>query len=195
MQIIVVMAYSNSGTECESETEFMSEGLKERTEGSWRRSWRWKRFSKSYSVTPAGPRDRGHVVYVCMVMAGAGFLFPWSSYITAIDYFFFLYQRDFPQVFIYEKPNSVPELPPSQVSVTIPMTYLIFTWLFTGFNTSLVSAVPLHVRIGLGYALFLLSLIAIPLLDLLVHSCVLSIHGAYYLTILSIAVVGIGSGG
>jgi solute carrier family 29 (equilibrative nucleoside transporter) protein 4 len=112
-----------------------------------------------------------------MVLAGAGFLFPWSSYITAIDYFFFLYRRDFPQV-----------------SVAIPMTYLVSTWIFTGVNVSLVTAVPLHARIGLGYVLFLLSLIAIPFIDLMVHSCVLSIHVAYYLTIFSIAVVGVGSG-
>lgn len=75
------------------------------------------------------------------------------------------------------------------------MTYLVSTWLFTGINISLVSAVPLHARIGLGYALFFLSLIAIPILDLLVHSCTISINLAYYITIITVAVVGIGSGG
>lgn len=74
------------------------------------------------------------------------------------------------------------------------MTYLVSTWLFTGINISLVSAVPLHARIGLGYALFFLSLIAIPILDLLVHSCIVSINLAYYITIITVAVVGIGSG-
>ena len=87
---------SNSGTEneCELDTEFIAN---ESAEGGHRRRWRWKRSSASYS---AAPRDRGYVVYVCMVLAGAGFLFPWSSYITAIDYFFFLYRRDFPQVLV-----------------------------------------------------------------------------------------------
>ena len=37
-----------------------------------------------------------------MLLAGAGFLFPWSSYVTAIDYFFFLYQQDFHQVYMYK---------------------------------------------------------------------------------------------
>lgn len=37
-------------------------------------------------------------MYVCMLLAGAGFLFPWTSYITAIDYFFFLYWKDFHHV-------------------------------------------------------------------------------------------------
>ena len=77
----------------------------------------------------------------------------------------------------------------------IPMTYLVSTWLFTGLNISLVNVIGLHIRISLGYVLFLLSLVAIPLIDLLVHSCILSIHVAFYLTILSVAIVGIGSGG
>ena len=74
------------------------------------------------------------------------------------------------------------------------MTYLVSTWFFTCINVSIVSAVPLHIRIGLGYALFLISLLAIPLIDLLVHSCLLSLHVSYYLTILTVVVVGIGSG-
>lgn len=75
------------------------------------------------------------------------------------------------------------------------MTYMASTWLFTAFNVTIVNAISLHVRIGLGYVLFLLSLLAVPLLDLLVHYCLLSIQISFYLTILSIAVVGIGSGG
>lgn len=84
---------------------------------------------------------------------------------------------------------------PLKVSVAIPMTYLVSTWLFTGLNISIVNYVPLHTRIGLGYVLFLTSLIAIPILDLLVHSCIISIHIAFGLTIASVAIVGIGSGG
>ena len=53
--------------------------------------------NNSYTLTQSSPppRDRWNVVYVCMLMAGAGFIFPWSSYVTAIDYFFFLYWKDF----------------------------------------------------------------------------------------------------
>lgn len=75
------------------------------------------------------------------------------------------------------------------------MTYMMSTWLFTAFNVTIVNTISLHVRIGLGYVLFLMSLLAVPLLDLLVHYCLLSTHISFYLTILSVAVVGIGSGG
>ena len=84
---------------------------------------------------------------------------------------------------------------PRQVSVVIPMTYLVSTWMFTGLNIAIVNAVPLHARIGLGYVLYLLALLAVPLLDVLVHACLLPTHSAFYITILSVVMVGVGSGG
>ena len=178
-----------SGSDCESDAELMAVSSREQNLYS----------GDPYSASQA-PRDRGRVVYVCMVMAGAGFLFPWSSYVTAIDYFFFLYWEDFHQVsfssFLSDRALMANPSPyPIQVSVVIPMTYLVSTWLFTGLNITIVNAIPLHARIGLGYLLFLISLLVVPLLDLLVHACILSLHLAFYLTILSVAVVGIGSGG
>lgn len=150
-----------------------------REEGGGRR---WTCCCSSGSYSPANssspPRDRGHLVYLCMLMGGAGFLFPWSSYITAVDYFFFLYWEDF-----------------RQVSVAIPMTYLLSTCFFTIVNVTIANRFPLHCRIGFGYLIFFLALLVVPLLDVAVHSCVLSTRAAYYLTILSVAMVGAGSGG
>ena len=184
-----------SDTDCESEVELISSSTVEADDRERKRRWRELWSTNSRAVSPISiPRDRGHVVYVCMLVAGAGFLFPWSSYVTAIDYFFFLYWNDFHQVNHSSSPLSLLSLP-VQVSVVIPMTYLVSTWLFTGVNISLINTIPLHVRIGLGYVLFLVALATVPILDVLVHSCLLSLHAAYYLTILSVAIVGIGSGG
>lgn len=87
-----------SGSDCESDVELMAST----TRGTVRRLKWWRLCSPagSYSVAPdcTVPRDRGRSVYVCMLLAGAGFLFPWTSYITAIDYFFFLYWKDFHHV-------------------------------------------------------------------------------------------------
>ena len=80
-----------SGSDCESDAELMAVSSRREAEG------RSLCSGDPYSAAQA-PRDRGRVVYVCMLMAGAGFLFPWSSYVTAIDYFFFLYWEDFHQV-------------------------------------------------------------------------------------------------
>lgn len=90
-----------SDTECESEQELIA--VSSRRGGQSERRQRWKEWlwtgSTSVSLERTDiPRDKCHVVYVCMLVSGAGFLFPWSSYVTAIDYFFFLYWKDFHQV-------------------------------------------------------------------------------------------------
>lgn len=124
------------------------------------------------------PKDRFHMVYICMLMAGVGFLFPWNSYITAIDYFILLYKHDFPQV-----------------TEAIPMTYLITTFLSATFNMSTVELFPLHGRITFGYIMFCISLLFVPLLDIGIGNCTVNTHVSFYLTLLSIVVVALGSGG
>ena len=124
------------------------------------------------------PKDHFNLVYVCMVLVGAGFLFPWNSYITAVDYFFFLYQEDF-----------------REVSVIIPMTYLITTLLSSSFNVATIERFPIHGRIGFGYVMFFISLLFVSLLDIGIHNCTVSTHVSFYLTLLSVVVVGLGSGG
>ena len=124
------------------------------------------------------PRDRFNLVYLCMLTAGAGFLLPWNSYITAIDYFFFLYRSEF-----------------STVSEAIPFTYLLTTLFFSTINIGLVGLISIHWRIRFGYIMFSLSLVFIPLLDIGINNCTVSTHVSYYLTLLTIVVVGLGSGG
>ena len=131
----------------------------------------------SYSMNRE-PKDRFNLVYLCMLTAGAGFLLPWSSYISAIDYFFFLYRTEF-----------------STVSEAIPLTYLLTTLLFSTINIGLVGLISIHWRIRFGYIMFACSLVFIPLLDIGINNCTVSTHVSYYLTLLTIVAVGLGSGG
>lgn len=137
------------------------------------------RTQRQYRVTAnqPPPKDHFHLVYICMLMAGAGFLFPWSSYISAIDYFFFLYHSQFPTV-----------------SEAIPVTYLLTTLLFSTVNVGLVGLFSIHSRIRFGYLMFSLSLVFVPLLDIGINNCTISTNVSYYLTLFSIVAVGIGSG-
>ena len=136
------------------------------------------RTQRQYRVTATEPpKDHFHLVYICMLMAGAGFLFPWSSYISAIDYFFFLYHSQF-----------------HTVSEAIPVTYLLTTLLFSTVNVGLVGLFSIHSRIRFGYLMFSLSLIFVPLLDIGINNCTVSTNVSYYLTLFSIVAVGIGSG-
>ena len=124
------------------------------------------------------PEDKFNIVYICMLIVGAGFLTPWGSFIGAIDYFFYYYLREFPAV-----------------SVVIPVSYLVTTFAATTINMTLVKRVGLHSRILFGYIMFIISLLLIPLLDIGIHNCTISTGVSFYLTLLTVGMVGLGSGG
>ena len=133
--------------------------------------------SQHDSTDSSAPRDRLHLVYLCFFMAGAGFLFPFNSYITAVDYFHSLYKREF-----------------SSVSEVIPMTYLVVTLFASTLNLSLVERLPVYLRILFGYVMFSIALFFVLMLDIGIHNCTVSTHVSYYLTLASVVVVGLGSG-
>ena len=138
------------------------------------------RTQRQYRVTGVDqpePKDHFYLVYICMLMAGAGFLFPWSSYISAIDYFFFLYHSQF-----------------QTVSEAIPVTYLLTTLFSSTINVALVGLFSIHSRIRFGYLMFSISLVFVPLLDIGINNCTVSTNISYYLTLFSIVAVGVGSG-
>ena len=136
------------------------------------------RSRHSSSQDDGAPRDRCHLVYICFLMAGVGFLIPWTSYISAIDYFFYYYLQEFPAV-----------------SVLIPVGYLVTTFMASSLNLFLVKVVAIHNRNTFGYVMFIVSLLTVPLLDIGIHNCTIPTSVSFYITLLSIAVVGLGSGG
>lgn len=135
-------------------------------------------YSYDTALEGTAPEDRYHLVYICMLMTGVGFLIPWSCYIGAVDYFFYYYLRDFPSV-----------------SVVLPISYLVITFLASTLNLVLVRVVSVHPRITFGYIMFVISLLLIPLLDIGIHNCTISTSISFYLTVLLFGLVGLGSGG
>ena len=186
-----------SHSECESDTELItrnyeptSEGRSNQQEGSSvllcpcvtkKQTYTLNSGDKptegSDSDTSSAPRDKLHLVYICFFLAGAGFLFPFNSYIAAIDYFFSLYRLQF-----------------SAVSEIIPMTYLIVTLCASTLNLSLVERLSINTRIVFGYVMFSVSLFFVPMLDIGINNCTVSTGVSFYLTLASIVVVGLGSG-
>lgn len=123
------------------------------------------------------PRDRYNLVYICMLMAGTGFLVPWGAYIGAIDYFFYYYLVEFPTI-----------------SILIPMTNLA-TGFFAASVNVLLAKINLHSRITFGYIVFILSLLTIPLMDIGLHNCAISTSAGFYVTLFTVGLVGLGAGG
>ena len=121
------------------------------------------------------PKDRFGLAYIAFFLAGAGFLFPWNSFVAAVDYFLFLY------------PDKHPE-------VAIAVTYLVVTLAFSTVNVYTVHSIPLHARIGFGYVMFTVALVFVPLLDIAIQNCALDSNVSFVLTLCAVLTVGIGSG-
>ena len=122
------------------------------------------------------PKDRFFLVYIALFLVGMGVLFPWNSLVSAMDYFLFLYR-------------------PYNPEVAIPVTYLVVTLAAMGFTIATVNLLPLHVRIGFGNVMFVIVLVAIPLLDIGIHNCTIAIPAGFSLTLAGVILVGSGSGG
>lgn len=135
-------------------------------------------LSSSSEDGEMAPKDHFNLVYIGMIVSGVGFLLPWSCYTAAIDYFFFYYLEDFPTV-----------------SVVIPMSYLVSTLLAASLNIVLVRTVGTHPRITFGHVMFFIGLLVVPLLDIGINNCTISTNVSYYITLIFISMVGLGSGG
>lgn len=128
------------------------------------------------SRNPVQVVDRFYLVYLSMLLTGAGVLFPWNSFVVGVDYFQSLY------------PTKRPE-------IAIPVTYLTVTLASVLFNINTLKLFPLHGRIGFGYIMFFVALLFLPLLDVGINNCTVSTEVAFYLTLISVIVVSLGSGG
>ena len=130
----------------------------------------------SSAINLTVPKDRFFLAYFAMFLVGMGVLFPWNSFVSALDYFMFFYR-------------------PYRPEVAIPITYLVVTLVSMGFTTTAVNVLPLHGRIGFGYVMFIIALVFLPLFDLVIHNCLVSMLTGFLLTLGSAMLVGLGSGG
>ena len=121
------------------------------------------------------PKDKFHIVYISFILVGAGFLFPYNSFIAAADYFLLLYPTKYPEV-------------------VLPFVYISLTTLSILINVFTVELFPIHARLGFGYGTFIIALITIPLLDIGVSNCSLDVNVSFSVTLLCVILVGIGCG-
>lgn len=97
------------------------------------------------------PKDAYNLAYAIYFLLGAGFLMPWNVFITAVDYFDYLYPgTHIDRVF----------------SVLYMIPCLVFLTLITIFGREYSS----WGRINLGFFTFLLAIVIVPVLDAAVIS-------------------------
>ncbi|KAL8609050.1 hypothetical protein ACOMHN_059863 [Nucella lapillus] len=134
-------------------------------------SRKWKSgVSPRDNITP--PRDPCSCVYLALVLAGAGFLLPYNSFITAVDF----YQERYPG---------------STIIFDMTLTYIVVAFVSVIINNALVEALRMPVRITFGYILAFFTLMLIALCDLWFQ--LFSPEVAYKVTLVAVGVVAIGS--
>lgn len=122
----------------------------------------------------SSPADRFNWIYITLMMCGAGFLLPYNSFITAVDY----YQDKYPG---------------STIIFDMSLTYICLALVSVILNNLFVDLLPLQVRITFGYLVSFVTLLLISILDIELQwfSPVVS----YRMTLVAVAVVSLGCTG
>ncbi|XP_068667156.1 equilibrative nucleotide transporter 1-like [Aristolochia californica] len=118
------------------------------------------------------PADHFHVAYIVYFTLGTGFLLPWNAFITAVDYFDYLY----PGVSV----NRV--FAPVYMLVTLSCLLIIVGWAHKS---------SARVRINLGLALFVVALLVVPIMDVIYTRGIRGLYSGYYVTVAAVALAGI----
>ncbi|KAK2894099.1 hypothetical protein Q8A73_016583 [Channa argus] len=117
------------------------------------------------------PDDRYHGIYFAMLLAGVGFLLPYNSFITDVDY-------------LHKKFEG------TSIVFDMSLTYILVALLAVILNNVLVERLSLHTRITVGYILALGPLVFVSVFDVWLEK--FTIRQAYIINLVSVGVVAFG---
>ncbi|KAI4881848.1 hypothetical protein NFI96_026637, partial [Prochilodus magdalenae] len=117
------------------------------------------------------PDDRYHGIYFAMLLAGVGFLLPYNSFITDVDYL----HRTFPG---------------SSIVFDMSLTYILVALGAVILNNALVERLSLHTRISVGYLFALGPLVFVSVFDVWLE--VFDSRQSYAVTLAAVAIVAFG---
>ncbi|KAM4535766.1 equilibrative nucleoside transporter 4 isoform 1-T1 [Fundulus diaphanus] len=117
------------------------------------------------------PDDRYHGIYFAMLLAGVGFLLPYNSFITDVDYLHHKFQG-------------------TSIVFDMSLTYIVVALLAVILNNVLVERLSMHTRITVGYVLALGPLIFVSVFDVWLEK--FTTKQAYVINLLSVGVVAFG---
>ncbi|XP_076889442.1 equilibrative nucleotide transporter 8-like [Bidens hawaiensis] len=101
------------------------------------------------------PKDTYHMTYIIHFLLGAGYLIPWNAFITAVDYFQFLYPNKH-----INKVFSV-----GYMSATLTVLVTLMCWS----SSSRAKLPSVRTRMNVGQCLFVLALMVPPMTEWIVH--------------------------
>lgn len=123
--------------------------------------------------TSKAPQDTFHLAYIIYFTLGVGFLLPWNSFITAVDYFSYLY------------PSTSVDRIFSVVYMLVGLFCLLVIVVFYA-HKSLASF-----RINLGLSLFVVSLLVVPVLDLVYVKGRVGLYVGFDITSVAVGLSGL----
>ncbi|XP_076904733.1 equilibrative nucleotide transporter 8-like [Bidens hawaiensis] len=101
------------------------------------------------------PKDPYHLTYIIHFLLGAGYLVPWNAFITAVDYFQYLYPNKH-----INKVFSV-----GYMSAAVIVLFTLMCWS----RSSRVKLPSVRTRMNIGQGLFICALMVAPVTDWIVH--------------------------
>ncbi|XP_032393603.1 equilibrative nucleoside transporter 4 isoform X1 [Etheostoma spectabile] len=117
------------------------------------------------------PDDRYHGIYFAMLLAGVGFLLPYNSFITDVDYLHHKFQG-------------------TSIVFDMSLTYIVVALLAVILNNVLVERLSMHTRITVGYIFALGPLVFVSVFD--VWLAKFTTRQAYIINLVSVGVVAFG---
>ena len=120
------------------------------------------------------PLDKCNCVYLTLILCGAGFLLPYNSFITAVDY----YQDKYPG---------------TTIIFDMSLTYICLALVSVIMNNVFVELLPLQARITFGYVISFLTLLLIGILDIKLQW--FSPEISYRMTLVAVGTVSVGCTG
>lgn len=118
------------------------------------------------------PKDTFHFAYIIYFTLGAGFLLPWNGFITAVDYFDYLY----------------PDRSVDRVFAVAYMLVGLFSLLFIIFAARKSDA---YVRINMGLGLFVVALLVVPIMDVVYIKGRSGLYDGFYVTVAALGLSGL----
>ncbi|KAL1804428.1 hypothetical protein ACET3Z_033075 [Daucus carota] len=127
----------------------------------------------THLLKPKIPKDTYHLAYIIYFTIGVGYLLPWNAFITAVDYFSYLY------------PNTSVDRTFAIVYMLVGLICLVFILAYAHKSTS-------FVRINVGFVMFVGALVVVPLMDVGYVKGRVGVFEGFYVAVGAVAVCGIG---
>ncbi|KAG4992393.1 hypothetical protein AAZX31_09G206100 [Glycine max] len=118
------------------------------------------------------PEDKWYLAYIVYFTLGLGYLLPWNAFITAVDYFSFLY-------------------PDASVDRIFAVVYMIVGLVGISLIILYSHKSDAYVRINVGLALFVVSLLVVPLLDAFYIKGRVGFYSGFYVTAGAVGLSGV----